>query len=249
MLNERQRVIAQVLLRRRLSNLLRVDDDLYFDTSLITHIEYQLFLDAKSAEGKFHQPDHWQSFDFPKGEAKQPVVGVRPSDAQEFCDWLSQQSMHPLFADWRFRLPTAGETSQQHIHLVGRADRALAYWVQGADGMSIERLGGSLPSLSIDILARRIALDRALDRARARDKFVQRQSFFSRAYNTAFRIWQSNRQKRVGNQTSDSEKEISEWLDQALDIYLDLLILDERRNGNLPAFEGILIVKEKKQNG
>jgi len=42
-MNERQRVIAEVLLTRRLRSPLRIDDDTYVDPTYVSHVEYQLF--------------------------------------------------------------------------------------------------------------------------------------------------------------------------------------------------------------
>ena len=59
---------AQALLNRRFGNLRRESDDLEVDTTLITHAEYQLFLDQKRVTGEYLQPDHWLDYKFPKGQ-------------------------------------------------------------------------------------------------------------------------------------------------------------------------------------
>ena len=98
---ERRRLVAEVLLALRMRRMARVDEHTYVDNSLVTHAEYQLFLDEKRAIDEFYQPDHWQSDQFPSGKGRKPVVGVRPSDAVAFCKWLSQRDD----GDWLYRLP------------------------------------------------------------------------------------------------------------------------------------------------
>ncbi|HEX7679408.1 MAG TPA: NACHT domain-containing protein, partial [Thermoanaerobaculia bacterium] len=82
---ERRRIVAEALLARRLRSLVRLDDNRYIDDALITHAEYQLFLDELHGRREFRQPDHWTAYQYEAGSAKGPVVGVRPSDAEEFC--------------------------------------------------------------------------------------------------------------------------------------------------------------------
>lgn len=98
-------VIAKANLTRRLRNLLRIGEDKFIDLGLISHSEYQLFLDEMFKEGIFFQPDHWKSSDFPAGLGVKPIAGVRCSDAKAFCSWLTKKE-GPL---WRFRLPEQKE--------------------------------------------------------------------------------------------------------------------------------------------
>jgi len=83
----------------------RVDDSVYIDASLITCAEYQLFIDDMRAQGKNVQPDHWLSFQFPKGQAQSPILGIRASDAIAFCKWLTIRESRV----WQYRLPTQSE--------------------------------------------------------------------------------------------------------------------------------------------
>lgn len=78
----------------------RIDENTYIDDTLVTCAEYQLFIDEMREQGKYYQPDHWTSYQFPEGRAREPVLGVRFHDAEEFCDWLSEREQK-----WYFRLP------------------------------------------------------------------------------------------------------------------------------------------------
>ena len=107
-MTEKFKLAANVLLKRRLNNLVRIDNNLEIDRSYITCAEYQLFIDEMRQQGKNCQPDHWTSERFPTGYAKKPITGVRASDAEEFCQWLTQKES--LFG-FRYRLPSLAETT------------------------------------------------------------------------------------------------------------------------------------------
>ncbi len=88
---DRFRLAAEVLLNRRLKNPFHsIDDTRSIDTDLITCAEYQLFIDHKRSQYEYHQPDHWTEFHFPKGQALEPIIGIRFEDAAAFCQWLTQ---------------------------------------------------------------------------------------------------------------------------------------------------------------
>ncbi len=76
------------------------------DSSLVTQMEYQAFLDEMRAREKYYQPDYWTSYRFPPGEGAKPVVGVRVSDAEAFCQWLTEEKGESA---WRYRLPYSTE--------------------------------------------------------------------------------------------------------------------------------------------
>ncbi|MEM8611754.1 MAG: NACHT domain-containing protein [Cyanobacteria bacterium P01_H01_bin.105] len=84
------KVAAEVKLSRRLKQLLRIDENKAIDISYITCAEYQLFIDEQHQQQNYHQPDHWNTYHFPTGTATDPITGVRASDAQAFCEWLSE---------------------------------------------------------------------------------------------------------------------------------------------------------------
>lgn len=101
----------------------RIDENTYIDDTLITCAEYQLFIDEIRAQGKYYQPDHWTSYQFPAGQAHQPILGVRHSDAVAFCEWLSQRGNK----EWNYRLATEQETAQRKLKPYKKTP--LGYWL------------------------------------------------------------------------------------------------------------------------
>src|SRR5262245_19879605 len=86
-----RRIAAEVRLARRLKSLQRIDDKREIDLTYLTCAEYQLFLDDIHAHGNYCQPDHWTDITFARGQASEPVCGIRYEDAEEFCKWLTQR--------------------------------------------------------------------------------------------------------------------------------------------------------------
>lgn len=101
----------------------RIDENTYIDDSLVTCAEYQLFIDEMREQGKYHQPDHWTSYQFPKGQAKNPVLGVRLSDAFAFSEWLTSKHGN----DWLFRIPSKPEFER---NLSGLELKGIGYWIR-----------------------------------------------------------------------------------------------------------------------
>jgi hypothetical protein len=163
MMNERQRVIAEALLRRRLRNLVRVDDNTYVDTTYVSHVEYQMFLDDKQLEGKFYQLDHWTRFQFPKGKGRQPIIGVRPEDAHAFCAWLTEHA-DSVLENWRYRLPDKGEFSKLRSARSYTAGMPTGYWVQDDQATTFENVINTSLGLSLDMLSHRHKNDLKLAR-------------------------------------------------------------------------------------
>ncbi|MDF5719599.1 MAG: SUMF1/EgtB/PvdO family nonheme iron enzyme [Rhizonema sp. PD37] len=106
--------VNTLLLRRLQNNLCQIDQNVAIDKSYITCAEYQLFIDEKLRAGEHRQPDHWTSYSFPSGSAKKPVTGVRASDAEEFCEWLTQHNSTPGF---KYRLPTLTEVENYPVEV------------------------------------------------------------------------------------------------------------------------------------
>jgi hypothetical protein len=82
-------IASKAKLASRLHWMVRLSEQLSIDSSLITNIEYQLFLDEMKQKGRNYYPDHWVTGRFPQDQGKLPVLGVRPMDAQDFCAWLT----------------------------------------------------------------------------------------------------------------------------------------------------------------
>lgn len=117
---QRRRIAAEALLASRLQRMARLNDQLQIDTTLISHNEYQLFLDEHHTQGHYHQPDHWPTLQFPIGQGDLAVVGVRRADAESFCAWLTERD-----AEWRYRLPKKGEGD---IYVKPAMD-TFGYWI------------------------------------------------------------------------------------------------------------------------
>ncbi len=85
---------VNVQLKRRLSNLLRVDETLEIDREYIICAEYQLFFNNylqkyKNIRG-IDKPNNWKNKRFPFGDSQKPVTGINWENANMFCAWLSQ---------------------------------------------------------------------------------------------------------------------------------------------------------------
>jgi hypothetical protein len=101
--------------------------DVHLDDRLVTCAEYQLFIDEMRAHLKYHQPDHWNSHRFSGGDPDEPILGVRPSDAIAYCEWLAGREG----GRWNFRLPSKQEGD--NLLVVPSTQKPLGYWVTGTD--------------------------------------------------------------------------------------------------------------------
>jgi hypothetical protein len=172
-----RRGAAEALLALRLRRMVQLDEDRYADNALITHAEYQLFLDEFQAQGKYHQPDHWSGYQFPIGQELEPVVGVRFSDAVAFCEWLTQREL----GRWYYLLPQKGEPSLNDLSGSNQAELAegVGYWVSERDKGQFVRAKGEETCINSSTVGRwiirdlKVASDLAreldLDRARKLD--------------------------------------------------------------------------------
>ncbi|MCG8367901.1 MAG: NACHT domain-containing protein, partial [Pseudanabaenales cyanobacterium] len=167
------KLAAEVKLTRRLNKLLRIDDRLEIDTSLITCAEYQLFIDQKRQASENRQPDHWSDVRFQPGDAQKPITGVRTSDAVEFCAWLTQSSNFlgdtfverdtPVFVgDFKVRLPSVKEAEGYPL-----AHKQAGYW--GGNGTQTIMIGIASQQWSIWQENFRVILSHALNHAQALD--------------------------------------------------------------------------------
>jgi hypothetical protein len=102
----------------------RIDENTYIDDTLVTCAEYQLFIDEMREQGKYYQPDHWTSYQYPAGQARDPILGVRHSDAIEFCEWLTQREGDELC----FRLPNMKET--RPYSLSNQEQQVFGFWIR-----------------------------------------------------------------------------------------------------------------------
>ena len=242
-----------------MSNWIRIDDDTYIDDSLVTCAEYQLFIDEmRTNRGLFHQPDHWINNHFSKGQSRQPILGVRPSDAEDFCKWLTERQQ----SDWKYRLLSIEETQEYPVFNAYKVP--IGYWIIDRKFDWIGPIPNNQPIVDSVINAPEITLkggidiERAIlndivfdirqarDRNRAKELFAIRDRIGDRAIDL------STKRNRVilgaVNRTRIrfmNEANILSTGSRAFDVYLTFLILHERIAGTSPAFEGIRLVRER----
>jgi Sulfatase-modifying factor enzyme 1 len=118
---------AEVMLTRRFSQSIRINDSIEIDKKPITCAEYQLFIDAQRQLGINRQPDHWSSYRFSPGDATKAITGVRASDAKAFCLWLSEKGYGV------YRLPKQGEIISYPFE-----DQRVGYWCTSTTRATIE---------------------------------------------------------------------------------------------------------------
>lgn len=131
-----------------------IGENSYLNENLVTCAEYQVFVNAMRGQDKYHQPDHWNAYKFPEGEADEPVLGVRPSDAVAYCTWLTGGEKD----GWKYRLPTRREADRSPLGT--STEKLLGYWVSGGEGHMQFSWSGPVPEN-----ARRIGLFRAFTTA------------------------------------------------------------------------------------
>ncbi len=123
--------VAETLLAQRLRRLKRIEVGYFADLSLLTCAEYQLFLDDLGESAYQYTPDHWPEAHYPPGQARLPVLGVRPEDARAFCTWLTQRHG----GDWEIHLPVGLFTFNrsnriEHSDLLPPIAGQAGYWFQ-----------------------------------------------------------------------------------------------------------------------
>jgi Predicted NTPase (NACHT family) len=131
----RRCLAAEVKLSRRLKSLHSLDEQPAIDETYLTCAEYQLFLDDRRAQRKYHQPDHWTDIKFNAGEGGKPVVGMCAEDARAFCKWLTQRYGGNVVT---FRLPSLEEASQ-----LSAPDCLLATWCERGSEFQLTKLTGA----------------------------------------------------------------------------------------------------------
>lgn len=126
---QRQRIVAEALVTQRLRRMVRLNDYRYIDTALVTHAEYQLFLDEQRQQGRYYQPDHWSGMHFSPGQGHTPIAGIRPADADAFCIWLTQRERGGYY-----QLPLV-EEGQVYTK---ETNSTTGYWVRQDRGFTCE---------------------------------------------------------------------------------------------------------------
>jgi hypothetical protein len=255
----------------------RIDDDIYIDDTLVTCAEYQLFIDEMREQGHYYQPDHWTSYQFPEGQARKPILGVRHSDAMAFCDWLMLQES----TNRKYRLPTQDEGNKFSIK--SSRQNPLGYWgnkqsqftwvdpvlnnprkiefisikyiLEKDIEVASEEFEG-LPSTkdintSIENACNRAqdGLDIQLSIVRAEAQIFDFDSVINRML-ASKRIFEPARtlSLKLGLARMRDWTEFSKRTLAAFDLYIDTLSIQERIAGRSPAFEGIRLVKYREQS-
>lgn len=136
---EVRRISAEVTLALRMKRLVRLDEDRAADNLLVTHAEYQLFLEDMLRQDKYHHPDHWQSNQFVVGQGRHPVAGMRPFDALAFCEWLTDKEQ----GEWMYRLPKSNELEVilANSEAEETAQLPRAFWYVSRSGFETYRNG------------------------------------------------------------------------------------------------------------
>jgi hypothetical protein len=165
---ERARLAAETKLALRLRRLSRIDDDHYADRDLISCAEYQLFIDDRQASVDFRQPDHWKEMHFPAGMAREPVLGMRPSDAEAFCHWLSDRQG----GEWTYQIPDRD--------LDGATYANAGYWATTRAGSTLYGTPGLVLPLTLAMLRARLNDDRkTIEVALHNTKAINSKTFLS----------------------------------------------------------------------
>lgn len=164
-------IVAEVLLKRRLENMVYLRDNVYADTSLVTHAEYQLFLDAQSAQRRYYHPWHWHTNTFQPGQGREPILGVQPLEVQAFCDWLTAHENER----WHYRLPHKDELPQirSYLNKAQGPQHSIGFWIEDQDFAWIDDKVPEYNNLE-ELVRDQLLLDKAkalsYDRVRARDR-------------------------------------------------------------------------------
>ena len=212
----------------------RIDENTYIDDTLVTCAEYQLFIDKMREQGQRYQPDHWTSYQFPMGQAREPVLGVRSSDAEAFCKWLTESQGK----EWKFRLPIQKETDAFPLKSIGI--NPLGYWITDTKypfawvgtvpkGTYVLELANSFSYTRKFSTPRLIALATAI----AHNINLDRNLNLLRDFNNARKL------------AHELNSELDNANELILPIDIEITTLQERIAGRSPAFEGIRLVKER----
>ena len=113
---------VRVKLNRRLSNLLRINENLAVDMEYITSAEYQLFINNHhNLPEKIEYPEHWKNGHFPQGDSQKPITGISQNSANQFCGWLGINYMSNLSSIYCCRLL---KVEERNIHSAPNDDLA-----------------------------------------------------------------------------------------------------------------------------
>ncbi|MDJ0731438.1 MAG: GUN4 domain-containing protein [Crocosphaera sp.] len=109
---------AKVQLSRRLSKLVRIDDNLEIDRKYITCAEYQLFVNNWNWQNENIKkyPDTWNNGHFSAGDAEKPITNINWENANLFCAWLTKYFEFPDNLYYYYRLPRREEREKYPVN-------------------------------------------------------------------------------------------------------------------------------------
>ena len=224
---ERRKIVAEAWLALHLKRMRRVSENLYVADMLITYAEYQLFLDDYLLKGERLHPDHWLQNMFPAGKGQKPVVGVRPSDAVEFCQWLTERDKE----GWRYRLPYMNEFD------LPPGLRELGYWTDDDTSQEYQLENKPQAILPVSALENRLRADytraQQLDLDNTRDLALIRAVELARALDLERSLGFDNDLARYLTLSLNLSLDRPLDLDNSLNLALDL---DRDRNRVLALF-------------
>jgi hypothetical protein len=158
------RLAAQTLLARRMQRFVNIAERVFIDSTLLTHAEYQLFLDEKRATSRHLQPEHWTRHRFMPGQGMTPICGILGAEAREFCEWLCQRTLY------RFSLPDLETSRENPLAESSLLEPQISYWVTAGKALALHPNQGSIEvpwSYLTNLREADLALALALDHARA----------------------------------------------------------------------------------
>lgn len=249
---ERRRVIVATLLKRRLDQMRSLQGATYVDMSLIKCDEYQLFLDEQRMQGHIHTPDHWKDTTFPSGQEQSPVLGVRLSDAQAFCRWLTARDRE----GWTYRLPRQNEELWKEQFTGTDIPAEAGYWCE--EGVLVWPKGG--PPSSFDMHARfliahdfplsqahtrSLSIDLAVDADLIRTRALTFDSDDARSLARELSYARDLTANRHLDNALAHARNLARTHDSAFAIYVAVLLLSYRIVVTFPVYEGILLIKER----
>jgi hypothetical protein len=224
----------------------RIDENTYIDDSLVTCAEYQLFIDEMREQGKFYQPDHWTSYQFPSGQAREPILGVRFSDGLAFCKWLTERDKEKV----NYRPPTNQEAID--FPLVHSKKELMGYWLTKDFGFAWINPFDS-KKVEID---KNTSSERKEYSARSRPILIDVAIFnFDRNSKVAgidnpqiavdnIRHLELDRNNVIKKLLSQTEKYKYESFTTSILFQEDILVLSERVAGRYSPYESIRLVKQ-----
>ncbi len=158
--------LADILVEWRLLKFKQFDQDRLVDSSLLTQTEYQSFLSQQINAGFHRHPDHWMGGISDPEKGGQPIMGVRPADADAFCAWLNESEE----TQWYYRLPTKNEFADDPTGAARMPDSSQSgYWATAGDSYACRLPSEVAVGTSSEILQRYQQEDLSVDLDSYRD--------------------------------------------------------------------------------